>query len=159
MTMFTLEDTTTGGDEGAKEFSLIPAGMHLTEVVGAEVRESFFWEDPEDHSKGKQNEVSFKFIITDGPSKGRFIWGKTPTTFNNNERCKLRHWVQEIFGVDEISPGFQFELSDLVGEPVNIEVGHRSWTDKTTGLPKSAANVDNVVRYAGISEETLDDAF
>jgi len=157
MSLFTLEDTTSGDD--AQEFSIVPVGTFQAEVVDAEVRDSFFDLDRDKPELGKQKEVSFKFVLKDGPAKGRFIWGKTPTTFNNNEKCKLRHWVEEIFGVDELSPGFQFELTDLIGEPVNVVVAHRSWNDKTTGQPKSAANVDTVVRYMGSVEESIDDAF
>lgn len=154
--MFTLEDTATTEEA---EFSIIPIGTFLAEVVDAEVRDSFFDLDRDKPELGKQKEVSFKFIIREGPAESRFIWGKTPTTFNNNEKCKLRHWVEEIFGVDELSPGFQFELTDLIGEPVNVVVAHRSWNDKVTGKPKTAANVDAVVRFAGSIEESIDDAF
>lgn len=163
MTEFKLQgEATTEGDELApREFKVIPAGtVLLAEVLSVEVRDSFFWLDVEDHSKGKQKEVNFKFGIVD---KGEFnnwkVYGTTPTTFNVNEKCKLRRWVEEIFAFDALPSGFEFDTDDLIGEPVNVVIGHRTYNDKTTGKPVTKVFVESLVRFSGGFEETTDDQF
>lgn len=150
----------SGGGDNA-EVSLLPAGVPLlAEVVKAEVREHpFFWKDKNDHSKGKEEQVSFTFKILDDEFNGRFVYGDTPTIFNDNERCKLRRWVEEIFAFDSLAPGFQFGLDDTVGNPVYVIMRHETYTDKTTNMPKTVQRVDSLTRYVGGYEESSDDAF
>ncbi len=163
MTQFTMPAPVEEADGGTapKEFKLLPQGaILLAEVLEAEVRDSFFWVDVEDHSKGKQKEVSFKFaIIEDGPYKGWKVWGNTPTTFNHNENCKLRHWVEEIFAWNEVPAGTSFDTADLLGQPVNVIIGHRTYNDKNTGESKTRVFVENLVRWDESYEETTDTAF
>lgn len=163
MTQFTMpaEETTEEGGTAPKEFKLLPDGaILLAEVLEAEERDSFFWIDKEDHSKGKQREVNFKFaIIEEGEYKGWKVWGTTPTTFNHNENCKLRHWVEEIFAWDEVPAGTTFDTSDLLGQPVSVIIAHKDYVDKTTGKDKTRVFVENLVRYDEGYEETTLNAF
>lgn len=157
MTTFVLTQSTSG--EGTQE--LLPTGVLLyAEVANVEVREHpFFLKDKDDPSKGKQEQVSFRFLIMDEQYAGRTVFGDTPTTFNDNERCKLRRWVEEIFAFDTLTPGFQFELSDLVGNPVYVIMRTETYNDKKTGEQKTVQRVDSLVRVEGTYEETSDDAF
>lgn len=92
-------------------------------ILSATEQDSFWDVDDKDPSKGKKREVSFKFEITEeGTYNGRWVWGSTPTFFDDNPRCKLRIWVQEAFGLDEIPIGFKFALDQLEGQPVRIHV-------------------------------------
>lgn len=113
-------------ESDGEEYVAIPANsVLLAEVLKVEERDSFFWNDVDDHSKGKQREVSFRFkVIDDGEYNGRNIWGKTPTTFSTHPDCKLRVWVQEILGVDDLPKDFEFEEEDLEGSEVKIVVSN-----------------------------------
>jgi len=92
-------------------------------ILSCQEQDSFWDIDKDDPSKGKRREVSFKFEVTeDGPYQGRWVWGSTPTYFDDNPRCKLRIWVQEVFGLDEIPLGFKFSLEQVEGQPVRIHV-------------------------------------
>lgn len=148
----------------AEKFSVIPEGAILeAEVVKAQEQDSFFWVDKNDESKGKQREVSFRFAITDDAEfvddetgetvsfAGRQLFGRTPTTFSNHPDCKLRVWVQEILGVDELPVGFEFEPEDLEGLPVKVAVGHyqKKNADGTT-TPKET--VSDVIRIGGFAD-------
>lgn len=122
----------------APVFEAIPVDTVLeAEVDKVEERETPFWIDQNDESKGKQRQVSFKFRITDAEHSGRVLFGNTPTTFSNHPDCKLRVWVQEILGVDTLPLGFKLDLSQLEGAPIKVVVGNRS---------KKAADGSEVVK-------------
>lgn len=163
MAQFTLEESVPPSDtpDGEKkEYKVIPAGKYLAEILDVEVRDGFFWVDVEDHSKGKQKKVNFKFAVDeDGEWKNWKVFGDTPTTFNNHENCKLRRWVEEIFAYDDLPAGFKLDTSDLIGQPVYMIVAHKTYNDKTTGQPVTKAFVENLVRYTGGYEETSEQAF
>jgi hypothetical protein len=158
MATFTLGQS--GNGEGG-ELVLLPAGTPLlAEVVKVEVKDHpFFWKDKDDHSKGKQEQVAFTFKVIDEEFFGRFVYGDTPTTFNDNERCKLRRWVEEIFAFDNLAPGFEFETDTLVANPVYVVMRHDTYNDKITGEPKTVQRVDTLIRFEGGYEESSDDAF
>lgn len=120
MTEFTLEESST------PEFTLIPDGEILDcEVVACEERETPF--DDEKNPGQKQREVSFRFQVTDpGEYNGRTLFGRTPTTFNTNENCKLRLWVQELLGMDVLPEKFRFNTDTLIGLPCRVAVGVRT---------------------------------
>jgi hypothetical protein len=120
MAKFTLEE--------APVFELIPEETILeAEVVNCEQRETPFWIDVDDHSKGKQEEISFRFKVTEpGEFFGRTLFGRTPPWFNTSPKCRLRIWTQEILGVDELAEGFEFDTDDLITMPVKIVIGHQT---------------------------------
>lgn len=129
-TTFILEEAPEGGD-----FAVIPAGTKLEALVEAvKVEDSFFWNDKDDHSKGKQKKVSFKFKVDDEENSdynGRILFGDTNTKFNNHPNCHLYTWVSEIYGVDELPVGFKLDLEDLVGLNVVVELDtYKKKTDK-----------------------------
>jgi hypothetical protein len=134
MSTLVLQDTVTDGEGGEKRtFEPLPAGMIAeAEVVSVEQREAPFLVDANDPSKGNVQQISFLFKIVDerpehADYKNRTIFGNTPITFSNHPECKLRGWVEEILdaGLDQLAPGFQLNLDDLVGERVRVVVGHR----------------------------------
>ena len=109
------------------EFETIPANTVLeTTIEEVNVQESPFWVDDKDHSKGKKEQVSFRFRVTEpGDWENRVLWGNTPTTFTDHPDCKLRVWVQEILGLDDLGEDFTFDTDHLVGETVKVVVGNR----------------------------------
>jgi hypothetical protein len=139
--MFTLQESEQS------DFEVIDEGETvLAEVVRCEVRETPFWVDENDQSKGKQQEVSFRFSVVSGPHKGRTLFGRTPTTFTSHPDCKLRAWVQEILGSDNLPVGFSFDPSDLETLQVNVIVGHRPKknADGTTSVREFVSSVKRV---------------
>lgn len=118
MTEFVLE-------EGV-DFQLIPDGEVLAaEVIVCEVRETPF--DDEKNPGEKQKEVSFRFQVTEpGEYENRQVFGRTPTTFNSNEACKLRMWVQELLGMDKLPEKFRFNTDTLIGLPCRVSVSQRT---------------------------------
>lgn len=118
--------------EEAPVYELLPADLVvMAEVVSAAVKDSLFWIDKDNHSLGKQKEVAFKFKVTeDGPYYDRFVYGRTSTTFNSNDNCRLRQWVEEIFAFGDLPVGFEFDTDSLAGQPVKIVVGINEYTDK-----------------------------
>jgi hypothetical protein len=117
MAEFVLED--------APEYVAIPDGEILAaEVVNCEVREAPFEDRQNPGQKAKR--VNFRFSITEaGEWQGRTIFGETPMTFSNHPDCKLRVWVQEILGEDDLPVGFKFNTDALIGLPVRLAVGVR----------------------------------
>lgn len=101
--------------EDSPEFEAIPDGTIAPAEVLQVERRTPPWEDA-------REEVSFKFLITDGEHEGRMVWGRTPTTFTNHPDCKLRVWVQELLGQRNLPVGFKFKPSNLEGVPCRIAV-------------------------------------
>lgn len=136
--------------QDAPEFEVIPAGTKVEAiVVDAKVEDSFFWVDQNDHSKGKQKKVSFKFRIEDeddGTFNGRIVFGETSTAFNNSSGCRLRNWVGEIFGVDDLPVGFKLDLADLIDMNVVIELD--TYDKKAGGQGNKVVALQRVGGYA-----------
>ena len=136
--------------EEAPKFELIPVDTILeAEVFNCERRETPFWIDKEDHSKGKQEEISFRFKITElGEYNGRTLFGSTPIWFNTSPKCRLRLWTQEILGLDELTEGFEFDTDDLITMPVKVVVGHKV-IRKGTPEEETKDRVVDVIRIDG----------
>lgn len=128
---FTLEDS--------PEFETIPDGEILAaEVSNVEIRDSFY--DDEKNPGQKKKQVAFRFLITEpGDHQGRTVFGNTPTTFSNHSDCKLRIWVQELLGIDEVPVGFKFDTETLIGLPCRLAVGARESTGRD-GKTKTTRN-------------------
>jgi hypothetical protein len=139
--------------EDSPEFVAIPEGEVLeAEIVSAEVKESPFWKDQNDHSKGKQQQVGFKFrIVESGEYEDRVIFGNTPTTFTSHPDCKLRVWVLEILGEDEFPLGFRFNTDNLVGMFVKVVVGNYD-KKNADGTTSKRDRVDTLIRLSGGAE-------
>lgn len=139
MASFTLTES--------EEFEAIPEGELLeAEIVNCELRETPFLIDENDPSKGKKEQVSFRFrIVEDGPYFGRTLFGNTPTTFTTHPDCKLRVWVQEILGMDSLPIDFEFDTETLIGATVKVIVGNRFKT-AADGSQVAKDYVDTVAR-------------
>lgn len=132
----------------------------LAEVVDCEKRITPFDIDDTDPKKGKKTEVSFRFRVVDDRYPqwlGRTMFGNTPAIFNTHENCKLRMWVEEIYG-QTLEEGFVFNEPDVIGQQVRVIVGNRPGKDKNTGEPMVRDFVASLLR-AGAYEETSYDAF
>lgn len=117
--------------EEGSDFRLIPDGTILTaEIIRCEDRETPFKDEKKSEETGKdvmQREVSFTFQVTEpGEFYARTVFGRTPTTFNTSEQCKLRLWVQELLAIDLLPEKFRFSTDTLEGLPCRIAVGVRT---------------------------------
>lgn len=154
----------------AEKWDIIPEDVILeAEVVKVKEQDSFFFIDPDDESKGKKPEVSFRFRITDDSEYvnedgemvnfvNRQLFGRTPTTFSNHPDCKLRVWVQEILGLDSLPVDFELEQDEddksfpiLEGMPVKVVVSHyQPKGNNADGTPKPPKEqVSDVMRISG----------
>lgn len=145
--------STTYELEDAPVFEAIPEDEIVEcEIEKVEERETPFWIDKNDESKGKQRQVSFKFRVT-GPAEyaNRVLFGNTPVTFSNHPDCKLRVWVQEILGQDSLPVGFKLDLEQLEGAPIKVAVGNRTKkaADGTDTVKDFAADV---MRFGGFQD-------
>lgn len=145
----------TGGGQQRRTFAPLPAGeIMLAEVVDVEERDSFFWVDKEDESKGKQREINWKFRIVDPTYPeyaGRFVWGRTPTTFTTHENCKLRLWAEEVFG-SKFDVGFDFDLPDLIGQDVRVVIGNETYFSKKLDKQVTKDFVDSLLRASAYED-------
>jgi hypothetical protein len=163
--------------KAAEVFDVIPEGAILeAEVISAKEQDSFFWIDKNDESKGKQREVSFRFVITDDAEyavekedergnvaqelvsfTNRQLFGRTPTTFSNHPDCKLRVWVQEILQLDDIPVDFELDQEEdgsipaLEGMPVKVAVSHYQ-KKNADGSYSPKEQVSDVMRIGGFAD-------
>jgi len=137
-------------EQEAPEFEVIPPNTVLeTTVEEVNVKESPFLIDENDPSKGKKQQVSFKFKVNEeGDYQNRVLWGNTPTTFTTHPDCKLRAWVGEILGLDEIGADFTFDTDHLVGLTVKVVVGNRP-RKHTDGSVTQTDFAEGVIRMSG----------
>jgi len=125
------------------------------EVVTVEEQESFFKDD----DGNPKNEVVFKFRITDGEFEGQHLWGRTPTTWSMNEKCKLRQWAEQILAT-KIPAGTPLDTDDLVGRPARAVVG--TFTKKTGEQGNKVTDVmkdKNALPVTSYAENTYQEAF
>lgn len=123
-------------ESDAGEFTAAPEGTELIlKVIKVEERDSFFWVDKDDESKGKQREISFRFQVEDPSSdyNNRTFFGSTSTSFSTHPNCRFRLWLEQILQVDEFPEDFEFELEELEGLYVIGVVGTYPKKDGTTG--------------------------
>ncbi len=130
--------------EEVVELELIPDGEILqAEVIKAE-KQTKPWKDENDNDIVK---VSFLFRITEeGPFYDRKVYGETPLTFSTHSDCKLRIWVQELLGQDQLMKGFKFNTEMLSDLPCRVAVGQRT-SQKTK---KTSNFVADVIRASSV---------
>lgn len=150
MAVFELEETTApeGGGSGGerKAFTPIDEDTVFEATVGdVEVRPHPFFKDDDGNPEIK---VNWEFLF-DIDGQKRKLWGDTPTTFTTNPDCKLRNWVQQALGGQELVAGFKANTDALKGNRVRIVVGYREWTDKNSGEKKWRNFVKDVMYSKG----------
>lgn len=134
----------------APVFEAIPQDTVVeAEIEQVEERVTPFDIDKNDPSKGKQKQVSFRFRVT-GPSEyeGRVLFGNTTTNFSNHPDCKLRVWVQEILGQDQLPVGFKLDLEQLEGAPIKVVVGNKP-KKNADGTESVRDFADQLIRVTG----------
>lgn len=72
----------------------------------------------------------YEFVGREGDVLQRRVYGSVSAVFNDSPYCRLRAWVMEILGADELPEGFRFALSDLVGNDVKVVVEIHEYPDK-----------------------------
>ena len=132
-----------------RSFDPIPEGEIVdVEVVAVEIREI----NPEFKAKYKikeDQEISFRFKVTAGNFKNRNLWGNAKPLWNDSDNCRLRLWTQEIFGVDRMPEGYEFDTDDFTGMRARVVVRNYTKRDGSIGdgVQDVLRSVDNS-RYA-----------
>lgn len=113
---------TDNGSGNGEDFVVIEEHTVLnTEVVTIEEEENPFFKN-EDGTQ--QRNVVFKFKVLGGEHDGRFVWGRTPTTWSTNEKCKLRGWAEEILGTTiPTKPLPPLNTDDMIGRKCRAVIG------------------------------------
>lgn len=128
--------------EEVVELEKIPDGEILQAEVVKVGKQTKPWKDDDGNDVVR---VNFEFRVTEeGPFFGRRVWGETPTTFSTHSDCKLRVWIQELLGEDDLPKGFNLKTSMVEGLPCRIAVAQR--TNQTT--KKTTNFVADVIRAA-----------
>lgn len=137
------------------EQTFIPAGLKLeATIVDVKKVPTPFWVDDNDHSKGKKDQISFRFKIIEGEYENRNLFGQTSTFYSN--QSKLGAWVREILATDSLPE--DLELEALIDLPVCVIVGHK--TKEVNGMLEVAGErVDQVVRVISEGLYTADSTF
>lgn len=116
-----------------RTFDPIPEGEIVdVEVVEVEIRDI----NPEFRAKYKikeDKEISFRFKVISGNYKNRNLWGNAKPYWNDSDNCRLRLWTQEIFGVDRMPEGYEFDTDDFPGMKARVVVRNYQKRDGSTG--------------------------
>ena len=132
-----------------RTFDPIPEGEIVdVEVVDVEIRDL----NPEFRAKYKikeEQEISFRFKVISGDYKNRNLWGNAKPIWNDADNCRLRLWTQEIFGVDRMPEGYEFDTDDFTSMRARVVVRNYTKRDGSTGdgVQDVLRSVDNS-RYA-----------
>lgn len=139
------EDNGSEAYEVIEEHEVLP--MEILEV-GEEL--SFYKND----DGSDKTQVVFKFKVISGEHEGRLLWGRTPTTWSQNEKCKLRQWAEQIMN-RKYAPGEGLDTDDLVGRRCRGVVGITNKQDGTTGNKVTDVMKDKAgaAAMASVSEE------
>lgn len=151
-----VESTQPESSSGSSEYEPIEEDTVIEATVAAvEVRPHPFFKDDEGNAEMK---VNFEFHF-ERDGKKRKLWGDTPTTFTTHPDCKLRNWVQQILGGNELPAGFKLNTDTLINTPVRIVVEYRTWKDRTTGEPKWRNSVKDVMYSKSSPAPAFEDPF
>lgn len=143
-----LDDS--GGDGERKAFQPIAEDTVIEATLAAvEVRPHPFFKDDNGDPEIK---VNFEFHFEWDGNKARKMWGDTPTTFTTHPDCKLRNWVQQLLGGNELPAGFKLNTDTLIGTKARIVVSYREWDDKQNPGQKKWRNDVKDVMYSKASQ-------
>lgn len=142
---FTLEKAPERGDGP----EILPEDSQVPAVVKWVEREKMPYQDREtgeDVYKVKWvfelKGPEYKYVGHDGDMVQRRVYGQTSTVFNDSPMCRLRAWVTEVLSADQLPPGFQLRLPDLVGNECVVVLEINEWYDKKA--PQSTWTEDPV---------------
>ena len=118
-----------GEGEDQQEFTLIPNGTKVNgELIGCEAKVMPF-KDRETGAEIKKMEFTFK--ITDGPYKGRRLYGNGEYPAPNEQGVvqapRTRAWVTALLNAKDLAPDFEWEPEDLLDLHATMTVGVRSY--------------------------------
>lgn len=93
----------------------------------SEQTSKFYRVDEDDPNSPMKPEMLFTFLATDpldGDESfvGTKFFGNTGVVLSNHSNCKLYNWCCAALGVGDITPGYELDLDDLVGEPCKIQL-------------------------------------
>jgi hypothetical protein len=120
------------GTEGHEYPPIADGTVYEAKLLTAQVRTAPWLND----DGTEQRRVNFKFeIVSDDVHNGRWLWGSTPETFNDNERCKFRNWAEALLGKKLVMRDLdEFRLANLVGLHCRIIVERKDKLDREKGV-------------------------
>lgn len=128
------------GDSDGKEWPVIPENTILKcEVVRAEIRE-LNEEFRAKYSIQDKVEVNFAFKVVDEDYpeyKNQWLWGTAKPYLDNSDNCRLRLWLQAVYGIDKLPADYSLKVTDddqipdLLGLQCRVLVRNRQKVDGT----------------------------
>lgn len=121
-------------DDAKPRFEAIPENSLVNcEVEKCEIRE-LNKDFREKYNIRDTHEVSFQFRVLDGPHKNRKLWGTAkPYLGAPGSGSRLRLWTKEIFAVDDLPDGYEFDTDDVEGLKCRVLVANYTKRDGTKG--------------------------
>lgn len=121
---FTLQNNDKSGGNYPDREPFPDKSVFEAKVVEVSQQDSRWDVDENDPSKGKKQELSFKFAVIDPEGKfdNRWVWGRCAAYLSTDSRNKLRQWVQGILDIDVLPEGFAFDTEDLVGKQCRLVI-------------------------------------
>lgn len=127
-----------------KPFTLIPEGEILAAKI-VEIKEDVKPFTNDDGSPVVKLAWTFQ---TEYDNQERKVWGETGTDFVVHPDCKVYSWTQEALGT-ELPKGFVLNTDHLIGLPVRVVMGQRTYTKKNETTPRTVNFVADLMRAKG----------
>lgn len=134
-------DDAGGGDRPAFKVTIFEEDTIVTgDLVDIKEKIAPFTED--DGSEIRRFEFTFRLP----EYNNQRVWGETPLTFSTHPDCKLRAWVQEILGGNELPAGFRVNTDDLKDiKGLRLRLGYRKYFSKKENKNKEINPVVDVL--------------
>lgn len=144
MPIFELEESQGPEETGDRPAFKVTIFEEDTIVTGdlVDIKEKVAPFKDDDGSEIKRLEFTFRLP----EYNNQRVWGETPLTFTTHPDCKLRGWVQEILGGNELPAGFRLntdELKDIKG--LRLRLGYRKYFSKKENKNKEVNPVVDVL--------------
>lgn len=121
--------------KGKADFEAIPDGTYNAEVARILYKEIDLEKTPwldKQVERGVEAQIGFAFKIVEGPYAKRWFWVDVDAEINDYNKCRLRLYLQELLGENELPDTFQFNEEDYdnyIGLPCRIRV-KKYWSEK-----------------------------
>ena len=151
------------GDDDKKEWPVIPENTVVEcEVTRCEIREL----NPEFRAKYNiqdEVEVNFAFKVDDPDYpefQNQWLWGTAKPYLDNSDGCRLRLWLQAIYGIDRLPEDYSLKVNDanhipdLLGLRCRVLVRNKAKSDGTL-----AHSVKDVLRLPATRKVQYEDSF
>ncbi len=133
--MASIGVTKSASKQQDKSFEAIPEGTYDAVVARIQYKpinlEKTPWLDKQ-VERGVEAQIGFAFKIVGDKFTNRWLWQDVDAEISDYSKCKLRLYLQELLGENELPESFKFNEEDYdnyVGLPCRIRV-KQYWSDK-----------------------------